>query len=422
VVAWLRHAGSALLAVAAAPVVGAGLAVRPGWREGIGERLGLRTPRARGAVWVHGASVGEILAATGLLDALLERGRVVVASTTTASARGVLARARPGVPLTLAPLDHPWCVDLALSRVKPSALVLVETELWPAWIAGSARRGIPVAVVSARLSDRSFARYRRLAPLVRGTFARLAAVGARTEGDAERFLALGLPADRVLVTGDLKLEPPATPAALAPDLAALLAGPFWVAASTHAGEERAALDALEATDAAGIASPLVIAPRHLARSEEVARLVLRRGRRLLRRSRPGPLRPLAAGEVLLLDSLGELPAVIARARFAFVGGSLAPVGGHNVLEPARAGRPALFGPHTGNVREAAERLLACGGARRVTSSAELAAAAVEWLGDPALAQAVGEAARAELEKNRGATQRSLLLVEALLARGAEAGA
>jgi len=422
VIAWLRHAGSALLAVAVAPVVGTGLVVRPGWRVGIGERLGVATPRARGAVWVHGASVGEILAATGLLDALVERGRPVVASTTTASGRAVLSRARPGIPLTLAPLDHPWCVELALRRVAPSALVLIETELWPGWIAAAARHGIPVAVVSARLSDRSFARYRRLAPLVRGTFARLAAVGARTERDAQRFLALGLPAERVHVTGDLKLEPPATPAALAPDLVALLAEPFWVAASTHAGEERAALDALEAADAAGIATPLVLAPRRLERIEDVARLVLRRGRRLLRRTRPGPLRPLAPGEVLLLDSLGELPAVIGRARFVFVGGSLVPVGGHNVLEPARAGRAALFGPHTDNVREACERLLACGGARRVQSAAELAAATVEWLAEPALADSAGEAARAELEKNRGATVRSLLLVEALLASGAGAAA
>jgi 3-deoxy-D-manno-octulosonic-acid transferase len=400
--------------MAAAPVVGAGLAVRPSWREGIGERLGLQTPRASGAVWVHGASVGEILAATGLVDALLERGRSVVASTTTASARAVLARARPGVPSTLAPLDHPWCVDLALSRVAPSALVLVETELWPVWIAAAARRGVPVAVVSARISDRSFARYRTLAPLVRGTFSRLAAVGARTESDAQRFLALGLPAERVRITGDLKLEPSAKPAPLAPDLTAMLAAPFWVAASTHSGEERAALEALDATEAAGVATALVLAPRHLERCEEVARLVLRRGRRLRRRSRPGNTSALAPGEVLLIDSLGELPAVIARARFAFVGGSLAPIGGHNVLEPARAGRPALFGPHTSNVREVAERLLACGGARRVASSGELSGAAVEWLADPPLAQAVGEAARAELEKNRGATQRSLLLVEALL--------
>jgi 3-deoxy-D-manno-octulosonic-acid transferase len=415
VVAWLRHAGSTLLALAAAPVVGTGLVVRPSWRVGIGERLGLVTPRSPGAIWIHGASVGEILSATGLLDALLERGRPVVASTTTASGRSVLARARPGIPLTLAPLDHPWCVELALRRVAPTALVLIETELWPGWIAASARHGIPVAVVSARISDRSFARYRALAPLVRGTFARLAAVGARTEVDAERFRALGLPAERVRVTGDLKLEPPASPSALAPDLAPVLAGRFWVAASTHAGEERAALDALEAADASGLATPLVLAPRRLERGEEIARLVLRRGRRLRRRTRPGPPVPLAPGEVLLLDSLGELPAVIGRAQFAFVGGSLVPVGGHNVLEPARAGRAALFGPYTDNVREAAERLLACGGARRVQDASELAAAAVEWLLEPDLAEAAGEAARAELEKNRGATVRSLLLIEALLA-------
>ena len=417
--AWLvRQGGAALSALAAAPLAAAALVVKPAWREGVGERLGMRVPRARGAVWVHAASVGEILAATRLVDALVLRGHGVVASTTTASAREVVGRARPGLPRTFAPFDHPWCVDLALTRVEPAALVLVETELWPSWIAAAARRGIPIAVVSARISDHSYARLRRIAPLVRSTLARLSAVGARTGLDAERFVALGASSARTEVTGDLKLEPLGEGPPLAPELADFLReGAWWVAASTHAGEEDAALDALSAAEGAGARAGLVLAPRRVERASEVARIVAARGRRLWRRSRLSSARgaTFGAGEVLLLDTLGELPAVLGGARLVFVGGSLVPVGGHNVLEPALAGRPVLFGPHTEKMREAAAWLVACGGARRVIHAADLAAAVTEWLCNPGRAQVAGEAARGALEPHRGATERSRHLVEGLLA-------
>ena len=199
---------AALLAAAAAAVGVAALALRPSWRAGLGERLGLRSPAVSGPIWVHGASVGEILAATRLVDALRARGHRVLASTTKSTGRAVLARARPEVPRRLAPIDHPWCVALALDRAAPVALVLVETELWPNWIAAAARRGVPVAVVSARISDRSFARYQQVGALARRTLGRLAAVGARTAEDARRLAALGLAEERLEITGDLKLEPP----------------------------------------------------------------------------------------------------------------------------------------------------------------------------------------------------------------------
>lgn len=413
-----RHSGAAVTALAVAPPALLALLLRPRWREGLGLRLG-RAPRlAPGAVWVHGASVGEVLAATRLLDALAQRGQPLLASSMTAAGRRVLQRTRPEIPSTLAPLDHPWCVAAALARVAPRALVLVETELWPAWIAGATRRGIPVLTVSARLSARSLARYRRVGRLLAPTWRRLAAVGARTPEDAERFMALGIPAERVRVTGDLKLEPPERVPEVAPDLAALLGeGPAWMAASTHAPEEEVALDALDAVQAAGLATALVLAPRRLERIEEVAALVRARGRRLRRRSRAGGA-PLAPGEVLLLDSLGELPGLLPRAAAVFVGGTLAPRGGHNVLEPALAGRPVLFGPHTRNVREAAERLLACGAAERVTDAGALARSLVAWLGDPQEARRRGEAGRSELARHRGATLRTLALLDEVLARSA----
>ena len=234
---------------------------------------------------MHGASVGEILAATRLLDALRASGRPVVASTTSATGRAVLAGARPEVPRCYAPLDHPWCAAAALARVAPAALVLVETELWPSWIAEASRQRVPVVVVSGRISERSLPRYRRFAPLLRGTFARLDAVGARSQADAERFAALGVAPDRISVTGDLKLEAPVRTPAPAADLAGVLAGSrYWVAASTRPGEEEAVLAAHAAAQQAGRASALVLAPRHPERIPEVARLLAARGTAWRRRS------------------------------------------------------------------------------------------------------------------------------------------
>lgn len=410
----VRHAAAALAALALAPIAGAALLAKPAWRAGASERLGLRGPHAPGAVWVHGASVGEILAATRVLDALRESGRAVLASTNTATGQAVLARTRADVPRCFAPLDHPWCVEAALARVAPAALVLVETELWPCWIAAAARRRVPVVVVSGRISERSLPRYRKLAPLLRDTFARLAAVGARSDADAQRFEALGVAPGRIEVTGDLKLETPTATPSLASDLAELLAGaPFWVAASTRPGEEEAVLTAHAAAQRAGLASALLLAPRHLERIPDLVLLLAARDVRWRRRSDANHA-PLAPGEVLLLDTLGELPAVFARARFAFVGGTLVPIGGHNVLEPAYAGRGVLFGPHVEAVREAAALLLGCGGARQVAHEPALEAAVLAWLRDPAQADACGAAAQRELARHHGATERSLRLIERAL--------
>jgi 3-deoxy-D-manno-octulosonic-acid transferase len=272
-----------------------------------------------------------------------------------------------------------------------------------------------VAVVSGRISERSLPRYQKVAPLLRGTFERLSAVGARSDADAERFAALGVPSERISVTGDLKLEAPGASPEIAADLARLLAGvPFWVAASTRPGEEEAVLGAHAAAQRAGLASALVLAPRHLERLPEVERMLAAHEVRWRRRSDANE-QPLEAGEVLLLDTLGEAPAVIALARFAFVGGTLAPLGGHNVLEPAYAGRAVLFGPHVAAVREAAAMLRACGGGREVADALALASGVGEWLRDPAQADACGTAARRELDRHRGATERSRALVERVLA-------
>ena len=290
--------------------------------------------------------------------------------------------AMPELPAVIAPLDHPWCVAAALSRVEPVLLALVETELWPSWIAAAKRRRVPVVVVSGRLSDRSFPRYRRVRRLLTPTLRRLDAVGARSDLDAARFVELGVPEERVCVTGDLKLEPPEGVATLATDLVrALSEVPVIVAGSTHPGEEEPAQIALLACEREGLPAALVVAPRHLQRAAQVERELVAAGRRVRRRSRlEGP--PLKSGEVLLLDTLGELSAVYAAASVAFVGGTLAPVGGHNLIEPIFAGCPVVFGPHVHNVRVHAELAETSGAGVRVPDAEGLAAAVVDALRDP----------------------------------------
>jgi 3-deoxy-D-manno-octulosonic-acid transferase len=404
----LAHAAAAISALALAPPLALGCLLRPSWREGLAERLGAHPARER-SVWLHGASVGEVRVAARVARALAQRGDSLAVSATTLTGRAQWRSLAPDLPAGLAPLDHPWCVERALARVAPELLVLLETELWPSWIARAHARGVKIALVSARISERSFPRYRRARALVARTLARIDVIGARSERDAEHFLALGADAARVSVTGDLKLEPEAAGAALAPDLAARLGEvPLIVAGSTHAGEEAAALAALAAAEAAGLPAALVLAPRDVARAGEV--LALARGRRVRARS-AGEGAPLRAGEVLVLDTLGELAALWQRADVAFVGGSLAPgSGGHNLLEPAQHARLVLHGPHVANARGAADLLGACGGAERVLDAADLARAVVGALRDPARTRARGEAARAALEANRGALARTLALL------------
>ncbi len=408
----LRQVLAALVALVGLPLGLLGAALQPRWRVGLSERLGLRSPLAPSAspIWIHGASVGELQAALRLIDPLQARGEAVVATTTTATGRALARQMRPDLPTALAPIDHPWATAAALGRTRPSMLVLIETELWPSWIAAAARLAVPVVVVSGRLSDRSFPRYRKLRGLLAPTLGRLAAVGARSEVDAERFVALGAPADRVQVTGDLKLAPPPAPAALDPTLAdALSATPCWVAGSTHPGEELAALRATEHARAAGEKLVLVVAPRHPEKRPAAEAALTAAGARVTRRSALSGA-GLEDGDVLLLDTLGELAGLYGLARAAFVGGTLVPVGGHNLLEPLQAGCPVLFGPHVGNARESARLLRDAGAGIQVSDAAGLAGGLLAALSDDARA-GVAAGLRA-LEPHRAAVDRSLALIDA----------
>ena len=418
----LRHSLAALAAAAALPVAAVGLALCPSWRVGLRERLGAMPPCAPGGAWLHAASVGEAQAALPLIAELrqLPRGpHPHLLSATTLAGRETSRANCPDLPVALAPLDHRWCVDAALTRVQPRALVMLETEIWPQWIAAAARKRVPVALVSARVSDRSFPRYRRVSRLLRPTFRRISAVGARSEEDAERFLALGVPASRVSVTGDLKLASTLVPHPVAGDVARLLGDTaYLVAGCTHEGEESAALASLEACERVGLAVALVVAPRHLDRSAAVARELEGAGRRVVRRSESSGAAPLGAGDVLLLDTLGELAGLYRGAVVAFVGGTLAPVGGHNLLEPLGGGCPVVFGPHCQNVREAAAMLSEWGAGQRVESADELAETVARVARNPSAWRAAALGAKSELASHCDSAKRAAELV-ALVTERAE---
>ncbi len=428
--AWLGRSlvalSALLLLLLAAPV----LLVKRGWRRGLVERLGWfplgESGLAPGAIWVHGASVGESMVSIRVAEELLRADCEVLFTANTLTGRGVLQRKVPSRSSGLAPLDHPWAVARFFRRTRPSALVMVETEIWPARIAEAHRRGLPVVIVSGRISDRSFPRYMKIRHLLAPSLSRITAVGARSELDAERFRALGVPAERVRVTGDLKLTPPPAPAPLAPALAALFDQaqvPLWVAGSTHEGEETLALRALDAIETAGGSAALVIAPRHPERFEDVAAELTRSGRYILRRSRlEGVSATWAPGKVLLLDSVGELSAVYGRATLSFVGGSVVPRGGHNVLEPVFEGSPVMFGPHVDTARDAAALVCAIGAGEEVADGGALVARVVAAFAEPAATRERGERGRETLANHRGSAARGAALVLERMGRVREEGA
>ena len=411
-----RHSLAALMAIGLGPLLAAALVARPGLRRGLGERFGRIPADDVERIWVHASSVGEALAACRFVRVLENDGYAVRASTTTLAGRNIFRRDRPEMPSSLAPLDHPWCVEAAIGRGRPALSVLIETELWPSWIAACDRHDIPVVVVSGRLSDRSFSRYRRIRPLLGPTLRRIDAVGARTDVDAERFVELGVPEHRVRVTGDLKLDPPAEQPALAIDLIRALSDvPVVVGGSTYPDEEAALLDAFEGAEKAGHGFVLVLAPRQIARAGELARFCRERRRRVHLRSRLKG-RHLVPGEILILDTLGELAAMYATASIAFVGGTLVPIGGHNLVEPVHAGCPVLFGPHFENARKVVGILEVGGAGLCVGGAAELGLAITQAFDDLEACRIRGEIGRENLEAHRGSVGRTKQMVEEVLAR------
>jgi 3-deoxy-D-manno-octulosonic-acid transferase len=426
------------LALLAALVVGAPwwlfrIAATQKYREGLRERLGLIRPelirlsRERPVLWVHAVSVGEVLAVSHMvktLDAALP-GYLIIVSTTTRTGHA-LARERFGANRVFyCPLDLPWAVRAYLKALRPRLCVLAETEFWPNLLSGCYRRGIPVAVVNARISDRSWPRYRRLRRLWRPFLSRLSRVLAQSQTDVERLKAIGCLPQRVTVSGNLKFDVRIAEEAEATHLLkALTRGlRLVVAGSTLDGEEAALLEAWPRLLEADPQLAMVLAPRHPERFAAVAALLENSGVAWVRRSDwrsaiEGSLQPLKPGTIVLLDTIGELASVYSLASVAFIGGSLIPAGGHNPLEPAQFGVPIVMGPHYANFRAITEDLLAHQ-ALRIAAREELAAVLIELLQEPSAAQAMGSRARQVFTSQAGATGRCVEALKELLA--AQAG-
>jgi 3-deoxy-D-manno-octulosonic-acid transferase len=395
------------------------------YREGLRERLGrvpIRLSPAKPVVWLHAVSVGEVLAVSrlvGELDRVFPCHQLFI-STTTRTGQA-LARERFGANRVFyCPLDLPWAVSAYLNALQPKLLILAETEFWPNLLSGCFRRGIPVAVVNARISDRSWPRYRRLRSLWQPFLSRLSVVLAQTETDAERLRAIGCLPERVSVAGNLKFDIRATQEAEATvQLKALGKGlRFVVAGSTLEGEEAALLGAWLRLIEVDPKLILVLAPRHPERFGAVGALLANSGISWVKRSdwrtvSIEKLQPLSPGQIVLLDTIGELASVYSLASVAFVGGSLIPAGGHNPLEPAQFGVPIVMGPHYANFRAIADDLLAHR-ALRVATREELAATMIHLLTNPAEAAEMGARARQVFEQQAGATGRCVGALRELL--------
>ncbi|HEX7630413.1 MAG TPA: 3-deoxy-D-manno-octulosonic acid transferase [Candidatus Methylomirabilis sp.] len=405
-----------------APSVLAQMLLRGKYRRGIRERLGAVAPweGAQTPIWLHAVSVGEVMAALPLARALRARRPEIplLVSTTTETGRAVAEQRLPAARFVFFPLDFGWTVRRALGRLRPRLVLLTETELWPNFLSTCAVRGIPVVVINGRLSPRSFPRYR----LVRWWFGRVLRnvrlFCMQSSQDAERIVALGAPADRVRVTGNLKYDFPSFDEAV--DVAALrrsLGLPagrrLVVAGSTHRGEEDAMLEAFRTAANSRPDLCLLIAPRHPERLEEVERLVARAGLACVRRSR-AEAQPPEEGGAILLDTIGELARLYAAASVVFIGGSLIPHGGQNILEPAAHSRPVIHGPHMANFAEMRDRFRDAGAAIQVEDAAGLFRALEVLLDDSLEAERMGKAGRGIVAAHRGATQRTADLVDALL--------
>ncbi|WP_122316026.1 lipid IV(A) 3-deoxy-D-manno-octulosonic acid transferase [Pseudomonas cichorii] len=388
----------------------------PAYRQRIGERFAIGLPAMqRGGIWVHAVSVGESIAAAPMIRALLalypQLPITVTCMTPTGSERiKALFASEPRIQHCYLPYDLPWAAGRFLDHVQPRLGIIMETELWPNHINQCARRGIPVMLANARLSERSARGYGRFAGLTRPMLAQMSGFAVQTEAEAQRFLELGARPECVTVTGSIKFDLSIDPQLL--ERAAQLREqlqttrrPVWIAASTHAGEDESVLSAHRQILVSHPEALLILVPRHPERFDSVYGLCQQTGFATVRRSSGQAVTPDTS--VLLGDTMGELLFLYALADHAFVGGSLVPNGGHNLLEPAALAKPVLSGPHLFNFLEIAALLRKAGALEEVSDSVGLAVAIQRLFDQPQLARTMAEAGLGVMKTNQGALQRLL---------------
>ncbi|WP_265463181.1 lipid IV(A) 3-deoxy-D-manno-octulosonic acid transferase [Aeromonas salmonicida] len=383
---------------------------KPGFGARWAEHLG-RTPASgqEAPLWIHAVSVGETLAISPFIRALkAERPDLpILLTTTTRTGAEQAAKLGDLVMHRYAPLDYPWAVAAFLKCIKPRALWVMETELWPNWLAACEARHLPVTIINARLSERSCQRYARFQGAFDTLSRPLTHLLCQHQDDAERFARLGVGRERLAVTGSIKFdiqlgdEVHARRHALRQQLGQ--GRPVWIAASTHQGEDEQVLAAFDLVLQRHPQALLILVPRHPERFDRVAELCAPYG--CVRRTGGAPIRE--TDKVYLGDTMGELPLMLAAADVAFVGGSLVKVGGHNLLEPAALGKPCLTGPAYFNFSDITRQLVAQGGAALVADAAALGEKVSELLADESERRQMGEQARAVVLRNQGALARTL---------------
>ena len=393
-------------------------------RERLGTLPASFNPTGAPSIWVHAVSVGELLAARPLIAALRARHpqRRVFVSTATRAAQELAQRNAADVDgVFYCPFDLRWIVRRILRVVRPELLVVVETDLWPNLLRECHARGTRIAFVNARLSTRSFPRYKLARGFFRHVLADIDAFCVQTDDSAERFVALGAEPARITVTGNLKFDARTLGASgAAPVEHAIVAAlalpadvPLFVAGSTMKGEEAFVLRAFRRLKDAHPTAVLLLAPRHPERFDDVVRQAERDGFRTVRRTALAPGQA-AATDVIVLDTIGELAMAYQCATIAFVGGSLVPTGGHNILEPAAFGRPVLFGPFMRNFREIAALVVASDAGVQVTSADDFETQLLTLARDTARRAQLGAAALALVERYRGANDRTVAVLDAVL--------
>ena len=411
----------------ATPVIVGVLLAKPRCRPGFFQRMGWQDHSSNGGgssrpiIWVHAVSLGEVVAAAPLVKALHKRHpefRYIVTTVTETGREAVEQRLGDIAEHRYAPLDFPWAVADMVRRLRPMLYVFVETEIWPNLLWTLRKQDVPSVLVNGRLSSRSFRR--QDLPVVRSFYRSVLQTVTlclmQSHRDRDRLVALGADPTRVHVTGNIKFDQPL------PDVRSdeSLRRSFGIgeheqlilAGSTHPGEEELLVSAYRHIVKTYPSTVLMLAPRHIERAERVEATLREAGVVVQRRSR---IREKQSGpRVVILDTRGELSRAYREAVVAFVGGTLVPVGGHNLLEPAVWGTPVMFGPHTDHCAEVATLLSEAGGGRRVAGVEDLVASLDEWLGQPEIRSRVGQAARLAVLDNQGALTRSLELIETCL--------
>jgi 3-deoxy-D-manno-octulosonic-acid transferase len=417
-----------LALIIASPAILVILLAKKRCRRGIPQRLGWDrseavTPESTPPViWVHAVSLGEVVAAVPLVRMLHDRHpdyRLIVTTVTETGREAVEQRLAGVAEHRYVPLDFPWVVSRVVDQLRPTLFLCIETELWPNLLRILAGRRVPIVLVNGRLSSQSYRGYRFIRPLMKQMLACVTFCLMQSRRDAERIMDLGAPADRVLCTGNIKFDQPVPPIekAYADNLRnLLLAGDeeVFVAGSTHPGEEEQLLACYRTLLQRYPRLVLLLAPRHIERAAQVEAVAVAKGFTAVRRSLLPAGVPRKGRRVIVLDSRGELATVYRYAVATFVGGTLAPIGGHNLLEPAIWGKPVFFGPYTDHCAEIADLLLRAEGGRQVVDGAELATYLTAILNDRSALERMGRAAQQVVLENRGALEHTVEVITRVL--------